>query len=335
MLIKRFTPKLIEPEYLIKYPTFGVKYRGEIRAVLYDLNMRPVFDSGWSDNLITDLGMEDLAGGGGIGYYMNIGSGSTPPAFSDIGLETWLARSQSGEVNTINPTGPLYEFGQQRRGRFNPGVATGWIREMGLSKSNVDNPQNLDVRALLSPAVNKGVDNYLDVYHRMWCYPQLTRTIANLVLAFDGKTYECSTGMHDLDNTHYAQSPYDSYYAQSDSFGLFGANGVAEAVPPGLTDGGSAWTNTTNLGNTWPTGLGLIDRGGASPQWWVDSETYLQLDHGNGTYGLVGATSNWIPHTGYVNFKFVDVLDRTRGIPKDNTMRFRFRARSTVERYVP
>lgn len=302
---------------------------------MYDLNMRPVLDTGWTPNVITNLGLERLSVGS-IGAYMHIGSNSTPASFTDTSLGTWVARtSGGGRLNTINPTAPLYEFGQQRKGRYDPGVATGWVREMGLSLSNIDNPSDMHIRALLNPAVDKGVDNYLDVYHRMWSYPDLNRNTVQLVLAFDGETYDCTVGLCDVDNTYYAQSPYDGHLLTADSFGAQGADGLAEAIPPGITDSSNTWSNTSGAQNTWPYGLGYLANGGSAPAPWGDRYFYLPLDNANFTHGLAGLTAAYIPHTAASFFKFTRVSDRTKGIPKDETRRFRGECRCVVERYVP
>lgn len=334
MLIKTFTPKLITPEYLTEYPTLTTRVRGEVRAVMYDLNMRPVLDTGWTPNLITDYGLTSLTIDG-IGFYMHIGTSSTAPSFSDVSLGAWVARTQTGNLNVVNPTAPLYEFGMQRRGRFNPGVATGWVREMGLSPTNADNPSTMDVRALLNPAVEKGIDNYLDVYHRMWHYPDLTPHTTQLVLAYDGKTYDCTVGVHDVDNSYYSQSPYSTHYIGSDSFGTYGADGIAEAGAPSLTDNGTGWTNVSGQQNTWPYGLSYSTAGGSPPNPWAESVWYIALDNANFTHGLAGMNTGYGPHTCYTHFKFTDVLDRTKGIPKDETMRFGGTVRMVSTRYTP
>ena len=335
MLIKTFTPKLITPEYPEGPPTLVSRVRGEVRAVLRDLNLRPVLDTGWTPNLITNQWLERLSTAN-IAGYMHIGTSSTAPSFTDTSLGAWVARTAgSGRYNPVNPTGPDYAFSVQKRGRFDPGVATGWVREMGLSHSNVDNPSTINIRALLSPAIDKGVDNYLDVYHRLWHYPPLTPSaVTPLVLAFDGKTYNCQIGAHDVDNTYYAQDSYDANMLySSQSVGTYGANGTSNIGYPDLLTGN--WTNYSGTDNTWPYGYGTVDSGGTAPNPWAEGEAYLGLDVGNFTYGIGGIALGYQPHTCQAWMTFMESTTPGYGIPKDETRRFRFRARTVVTRYTP
>jgi hypothetical protein len=135
----------------------------------------PVHDTGKFKNIVLNTGLERMA----VGAYIsqcNIGTGSSTPVATQTSLDAFLASSISplsgsntGGVQTT--TAPYYAW-QRHTWRFNPGVGTGNISEVGLGWSN----SNLWNRALIkdlggSPVtITKLADEYLDVIVELRVY---------------------------------------------------------------------------------------------------------------------------------------------------------------------
>ena len=90
-----------------------------------------------------------------LGTYLHVGSGSTPPTFSDTSLVNWVAAKQStggwSEVSS-SLVGDNYEREDKRDHQFNVGAVIGNISELGLS-STISQSTALDTRALLKDEV--------------------------------------------------------------------------------------------------------------------------------------------------------------------------------------
>ena len=320
-----------------KMPGPTHRVRGEVRAVVLDLNRKPVFDTGWTPNLITDYGMYSLGCGGGIGGYMRLGTGTATPTVSDTALQTPTTALSEGAFSRISPQtpgAPDYQFGLQKKGRWDPGSFSGeTISEMGLfaSSANADANTNVQVRALLSPYVSVNADQYLDVYHRLWTYPILTEM--PVPLSINGENFTVTTRAYYVSAGYYAESPYEKHTISGSSAGTMGHPGPGLEILWNPLTNSQPFSNSLGGDNTWPVGWNQTSVGGSSPTWWSEREIYLQLDHANFTYGIGGMTSivGFHPMSGYA-YKFQS-LDTGLGVPKDETMRFRFRVRTNVERY--
>ena len=67
----------------------------------------------WFDNLITNQGLDSLGfrGNGSNFYYCKVGSGSTTPAVTDVGLVNVLgSKSGSTDTNGFTTTAPFYSW---------------------------------------------------------------------------------------------------------------------------------------------------------------------------------------------------------------------------------
>lgn len=326
IIIRKFPTREFNSLETIRPANAGFGIRGEVRAILYDLNLRPVQDTGWTPNVITNLGME--RGGwatGGIGAYMNIGFGTSTPSVTDTTLGNWQARVSASVAGIISPTAPDYALSMQRAGRFNPGVATGTVSEMGLSTSNLDNPTNLGVRALLSPAIAKGVDNYLDVYHRLWMYPPLTDSTGQFLI--DGELFDVTIRPFRIAGSHYSENIYGNWTCTGSSIGTYGYPSPLIAIDAtALTyDGGSQ--------NSFPDGINKVSSGGSGP-WWNEVEVNLDLTKANFANGIANTSWGVEHHTCNLQMHFARVSDGL-GVPKLNTQTFRMRLRTSATRYVP
>ena len=151
------------------------RIRGEFNMVLMDLNLRPVYESPWQPNLITDQGIREMgnAATGNWAAEIAVGSSATAPSVLDTSLGAWMAQGFAGYDSNNTPTAPDYALQTTIVQRFNAGTATGTIREVGLSDSGHADNANLSTRALVSPEVVKNADQVLDVYYRVWRYPDI------------------------------------------------------------------------------------------------------------------------------------------------------------------
>lgn len=168
--IKKYSE--VEAKSPIQLPAFRLK--GEIRAILRDENLNQVYDSGWAPNILTETGRRNLGepalGTGSWFNYIHIGENGTAPTISDNSLLQWLGYSSVALTQTWQAGGaPDYWMSDVSGKRFNVGVATGTIREVGLSNSS--NNQYMSIRTLLPAPIVKGADQALDVYHRFTMYP--------------------------------------------------------------------------------------------------------------------------------------------------------------------
>lgn len=95
----------------------------------------------WQDNLITDSGMDYMGGSGAQGnYFMNylsVGSGATPPAFTDTSLQARVATTGSSNTTTDGyTTEPPYYSWYRREFQFGVGAAAGTLSELGLTNNS-------------------------------------------------------------------------------------------------------------------------------------------------------------------------------------------------------
>jgi len=165
--------------HIKKYSDVGImltmpayRLKGEVRCILRDENLNVVKDTGWENNIITDTGLTRF-GSQNWYNYMHIGSNGTAAAFTDNSLIQWLAYSNNNLTAAYTRAGaPNYEFSSTIGKRFNVGVGTGTVRELGLSDFQTN--ANMSIRCVLGTPIPKAVDQALDVYHRLTVYPNLS-----------------------------------------------------------------------------------------------------------------------------------------------------------------
>lgn len=156
----------------------GVMYKADSEGNAIASTAREVIP--YQDNLITNGGMNAMAGGtdgtpvASTLYYLAIGTGTTPPSFSDTGLTAQVANvtNYSNPVTTSQITTAPYFVKRTIVYRFAAGVATGILGEVGLNDSN----GNYFTHALLKDiggnptTVTKLSDEILDVIYDLYFY---------------------------------------------------------------------------------------------------------------------------------------------------------------------
>jgi hypothetical protein len=178
---------------------------GQFRLMLYaEDGTTLIKDTGFSSNVITDYGMDQISDSSTIGSQslfgaLKIGSGTTPALVTDTQMETFLAASNdtTGLTHTayINPISP-YECYKDKSARFPAGVGTGTVNEVGIGRYDTDG-LNLFSRQLVTPGIVKGAAQVLDVIYRLTYYPPIVDALGTVTI--DGLVYDTITRMYDAD----------------------------------------------------------------------------------------------------------------------------------------
>ena len=177
--------------------TVHQEHSGEIRMILREMDETVVYDSGWFSNLITDRGLVTMGESSSWALVCNLGSSSTAPAFTDTALYAWMGEAQMGSpVYSLIPIAPNYEYSITKNCRFNVGVATGTIREIGFNSHLDTQNTNMGVRALVSPPVVKAANQVLDVYYKMTSWPDTVDRTGTVMIG--GINYNYTTRARSL-----------------------------------------------------------------------------------------------------------------------------------------
>lgn len=218
----------------------------------------------WFANVITDNGLENL-GSGSQGYsltYCHVGTGSTAPAFTDTQLVSWTACNSSKVGDSFHDGSP---FGAQatdpyygwKRGtyRFNAGVATGNLSEVGLGPANTN--INLFCRSLIKDTLGNPTtitvlsDEMLDVTYELRMYPPLADSNFNVTIS--GVNYAFTVRAAKVTNGqswgqlagHTAGLHNNGTYGTSTYVTAFRSDAVLQAITQGL--GGTINDSTNSL----------------------------------------------------------------------------------------
>lgn len=194
---------ILIPKYMLGEPERPIisagrmGFHGEFKYILRDLNLNPLFESEWSSNTILTSGLP-LYGDSNPFQYCNVGSNGTAADISQTGMLTYMDSndSQQGDSNEFGGN-PSYSHIKTRAYRFNAGTATGTIREMGVAAD--DDGTDTYCRHVVSPEINKSVDQVLDVYYKHSIFPPLGDTVGSVTM--NGVLYDTLTKGCNLDST--------------------------------------------------------------------------------------------------------------------------------------
>lgn len=155
---------------------FGIE--GYFNLVVRDANTLEVKrETGFFKNRITNYGLDRLAADGVL-YGAAVGSGTTPPADTDVALANQVARTSTVLSNNvvIGPAEPPYYSGKVITYRFPQGAAAGNLSEVGIN-GNYLSPYQLWSRSLIldtsgNPTTLTVLPNeILDVTYECRIYP--------------------------------------------------------------------------------------------------------------------------------------------------------------------
>lgn len=276
---------ILIPKYTDLYTSQPLTARfglgGEFRCILRDEMGRAVYDTGWFHNLLTDLGLNSGLKNGSWYINCHLGTSSTAPAFTDTTLGGWLANhstSVSG-VGVANAGSPNYEGTATRGWRFNAGVATGTIQEIGLgpNTSNI----NMNVRALISPSIVKAANQVLDVFYKVTIYPFIGADDVGVV-SIGGEDYDYTGRMSNVGETGTAFEAWGPNYTSTVHTAYSGSIGTITGVPGGSTDASDSASEINSGANAQRDvrvsyGLDSANFGGAGPR-----STKMRINMGTG-----------------------------------------------------
>lgn len=224
--------------------------QGEVRCILYKRDeITVVSDTGWKPNLITDNGLNTYFTESNPKWskYTHIGDDTTPAANSDTQLGNRLASSDTsgsgGGVNIYN-SAPDYEYSSTQSRRFDAGVGTGTINEIGMS--HLADGTSLFNRVIVSPGIVKAFDQVLDVIFRITHWPQVNDQAGTVSIG--GISYNTNTrGSSYLPNINAVfDAIRETSLFTSDWQAYDGNIGTIEGVPTG--DAGPGSTNIVTSG---------------------------------------------------------------------------------------
>lgn len=85
----------------------------------------------WQDNLITNLGMDSLGGNTAFGPFLQVGSGTSPPAVTDTTLGSKVAHASTSPSVSMQYPRAICTY----TANFGTGAAAGILTELGLSSN--------------------------------------------------------------------------------------------------------------------------------------------------------------------------------------------------------
>lgn len=287
-------------------------------AIRPDGRVRPLMD--WSPNLILNDGLNSL-GSTSIMSYCHVGTNNTAPVVTQTSLQGWLAKNSTTEENPygLNTVGTIYGW-QRRRYRFNQGVATGNIQEVGIAQSTT-NAGPFWSRALTvdgggSPTtITVLADEVLDVTYELRNYPPVVQEFSGGPFNIGGTNYNVIGRPANIDGASNWYQYLGSQARWNPTSGYWGS----------VYNGSIGDVYNTPSGSAASSQISTAAYSNNSLQ--ADGTFSFNLNDGNLTNGIksisVGATY------GLWQYEF-DAY-----IPKDNTKTCAFSVRFSWDRYTP
>lgn len=218
----------------------------------------------WFPNVITNQGLNRLGSwtlpsGGNTEFARNcqVGSGSATPQFTDVGLQTFVAGTNTIQSTSSTFVGaPDYWGATTNTYRFAAGTATGNLTEVGVGWATTGN--TLWSRALIVDGLGNPItitvlsDEVLDVSYTLRNYPPVTDTISNVTITGLGTISTTNRAAFAGSTTWSPWSNASFYIAGGVSFaGVFNGNiGAITAEPSGATNNANTLTPQTYVNNS-------------------------------------------------------------------------------------
>lgn len=178
---------------------YGIE--GYFRLVVRKANTGNIVkDTGLFKNIITNYGMNFIAGTTGVFNGCTVGSGTTPESVTDVGIQTFVARTNTtapggDPTNSVGSTVEPYYSKMTATWRFAQGVAVGNISEVGVIANYVAPNYQLWSRTLIKDSSGNPVtitvlaDEILDVYYEARIYLQSTATTGSITILGNSYSY--------------------------------------------------------------------------------------------------------------------------------------------------
>lgn len=197
----------------------------------------------WFPNLIVNAGLNRIGTNEDWLTFCQVGTGSTPPADTDTALQSRLAAHSSlnASIAIGNSTTPPFYVGRRNTYRFNAGVATGTLSEVGVGWASTG---SLFSRALIldgggSPTtITVLADEVLDVVYEIRSYGPETDQTGNVTI----------TGVGTLSYTLRMAS------AGSAGVGTINSNGAIGGILTSAPHDHTLWTGAIGAATSTPSG---------------------------------------------------------------------------------
>ena len=165
-------------------------FAGKYKIVIHKGNENePTRVVDWFDNVITNIGLDRLGLSGGFSntQYCLLGTGSTAPSPTDVGLvsKSTAAKGVSAVTSGTATTAPYFSW-RRTSYVFNPGEATGNISEMsvGWSTDNVSAFSRCLITENGNPiTVTVLPTDFVTVYYELRLYPNMNILEGTIALA--------------------------------------------------------------------------------------------------------------------------------------------------------
>lgn len=280
-------------------------------------------------NLITNGGLDYIASNDSIAgavTWCSVGTGTNPPAVTDVGLQTFVARTTTpatADAYTSNSSDPARPYVQLVRARrFAAGAAAGNLTEVGMFSAG--NNTSAFSRALIldgsgnPTAITVLPTEILDVYYTVRMYIPTADVTGTITV--NGNNHD------------YVLRPYIPSGTVS--------NAAINCSSPTSRSGGSVWTGLTNL-NAWDTavsGSGLVNATAHTPAAYVTGTYYRDntstLPVGAGS-PQVAAYQQGIGRVGVCGPSYFYKMSFTPPIPVGASQQFAITTRVHVARTTP
>lgn len=278
-----------------------------------------VKETGWMPNLITNAGM-DYIGTSNLLYNNSgrrsffVGSGNTPPAFTDTSLETQIAWAETGTGGTAaNGTNGTYAYYQYTK-QFSQGAAAGNIAEVGFGPTELD---PLFSRALVVDSGGNPTtitvlsDEFLTLTYEVRVYIPQTDYTSTMDFIVDGVAVT-------TDITVRANGVLDDYYWGAENYGTVDGGAYDIARVDNLTMGGIEVVDqggTQSLNND---SFSITADPYVSGSWERTATATVGINTGNYAEGI--NYFQWDKAVGVGSFK----MNFTPALAKDNTKEIKF-----------
>lgn len=295
----------------IELPSQRVGLSGQYRLVVKEADGTVAKDTGWFDNIITDLGLNRFATALNMNV-ISIGTGTATPTAADTTLQTFVQFSDTGAPgaayspayppqNTTSPYATGYTFGY----RFSIGRLNGTFSEVGISSTN--DGTSLTSRALIvggggtPTTITVNSSQQLDAFYTFRRYPPLVDVTNTVVI--NGTTH-VATGRASGAGEIFGWHPLRAFNGLGGN-GFYVLNAGAALGPiTGQLTGGTQGNQTVNT---------ITNSTYVSGSFTRESSQYFGTDNGNVSGGIRGMAWN----IDVYGCTFQYVLDVA--IPKDVT----------------
>lgn len=224
----------------------------KMEAIRPDGRKRVVAD--WFPNLITDVGLNRMAYGGYL-TACHVGTNNTPPNVLNTSLAGYVGGTTTIQAESYGAQSTAPYYGWKRRTyRFNVGVATGNLAEVGIATAAANGGSTvLFSRALIldnlgSPTtITILADEVLDVTYEIRNYPPLVDVLQTITITGSG-AHDTVTRAAYVTSSNWGRSLGGAVSFNTSGYDGAVYNGVIGAITTGPS-GNGANVSQYNVGN--------------------------------------------------------------------------------------